>query len=510
MTGARLGSWLLVALATVSCDIGGGLSRSPLDRPMAVAWPAVNRWSERLEDEYADFVARLGAAVEARRCDRLDACLADPEANSTYEPLVDSRLRLDADCADLPYLLRAYFAFKRRLPFGFVWSTRGQGSDPRYAAAIVPVEWRAWRDFATPRVLLRELGNRVHSGMYRTAAEIEHGDFYPVRIDRRSVRPGTIFYDPLGHVSVVARVREDGEVLLVGGTPEGNLSWKRFGSAYILGRPDLGGGFKRFRPLALERRRVVRAPNAELPDYDGTTQHDPSVRQVAGRPVGYHDWVRASLSLDDVTRDPVADLRDQVRALCRDVAERVEAVDLAVRSGVAARRHPGTLPANIYGTDGDWETYSTPSRDARMKAAFRELATGVRAALADRPGLAPLLGVAWAEELASPACTFTYTSSAGQPVAFTLDTVLDRLFDLSFDPYHCPELRWGAPAGSAELAACTDGPEKRRWYEAERLLRNRIDRDYGVPTTLRAGPEACPDVDVRPLLPEPGADTFEL
>ncbi len=35
---------------------------------------------------------------------------------------------------------------------------------------------------------------------------------------------------------------------------------------------------------------------------------------------------------------------------------------------------PGRLPNNIYGTDSmEWEIYSTPSRDARLKTRFKEL-----------------------------------------------------------------------------------------------------------------------------------------
>ena len=77
------------------------------------------------------------------------------------------------------------------------------------------------------------------------------------------------------------------------------------------------------------------------------------------------------------------------------------------------------------------------------------------------------------------------------------DELLDRLFSLSFDPYHCVELRWGAPPGSAELSTCTDDPARRGGYRAEQRLRNQIDRNYGVATPLTAGPEASPDVDPR-------------
>jgi hypothetical protein len=110
----------------------------------------------------------------------------------------------------------------------------------------------------------------------------------------------------------------------------------------------------------------------------------------------------------------------------------------------------------------------------------------------------------WEEEARSPACRVAYLGSSGAPVVLTLDDIVDRLFDLSFDPYHCPELRWGAPAGSVERSACLDPADDLAWYEAERRLRNRIDRGAGEPTSLRDGPETPPDVDVRRLITPQG------
>lgn len=490
---------LLVLLAAIRDDEPFVAALSPLDRPTEAVWPAINRWSERMEDEYAAFVRALGDAVAARRCRRLDECLRDPTANITFEPATDATLRLDLDCADLPYVLRAYFAFKRRLPFGFVTEAQGAGPDIRYANDITPAAWRSWRDYRTPRRLLYGMTATVHSGMYRIAPGIETGDFYPVRITRRAIQPGAIFYDPNGHVLVVADVREDGAIQLIDGHPDGSLTSKRFGAAFAVGSARLGGGFKRFRPIEIDDGQLARAGNASLADFDGVVQYDRAAHVVAGTPATYHAWVRAELASAGITPDPVRDFREQVRALCSDVVDRVAAVELAMAAGIAALPHPAALPENIYGTEGEWEIYSTPSRDARMKAAFRELAEGVQA-LPDLAARAPMLRAVWQEETASPACRFAYRNSRGASVSFTLDDVLSRLFDLSFDPYHCPELRWGAPADSAELASCQDDPVKRSWYLAERRLRNRIDRDYGVPTPLDAGPEAPPDLDVRPLV----------
>ncbi len=475
---------------------GGGI-----DEPMAAAWPAVARWDDRMERDWATFVARLGRAVESRRCTRLDRCLRDPEANGLWDAQTDARLRLDAiDCADLPYILRAYYSYKRRLPFGFVSLVRAdRGSDVRYALGLRPTRWSTWRDSRTPRALFHKVVELVHSGMYRTTADVQDGDFYPVAVRRGALRPGSIYYDPNGHVLLVAEVREDGVVHLIDGHPDGSLTWKRFGPRYAIGTARVGGGFKNFRPQRLDGRYVVRAHDRDLADVDDRSQWDPRAWVVDGRPATFHDWVRASLSAPGAPRDPERDYREMVQSMCRDVVDRVEAVELARAEAVHRRPHPNHLPWNIYGTLGEWEVWSTPSRDAALKVVLRDLRD---TAAAQAPGSALRAAFAriWREETARPGCHFQYTNSAGAPVALDLDAVLDRLYALSFDPYHCPELRWGAPDGSAERATCVEDPVRRAWYRAEQRLRNRVDRQYGVATPVTFGPETPPDVDPRPVL----------
>ena len=474
---------------------------SGLDEPTAVAWPPVARWDDRMERDWSTFVARLGRAVQSRRCNRLDRCLRDPVANGLWDELTDARLRLDdVDCADLPYILRAYYAYKRRLPFGFVSAVRAaRGSDVRYALGLHPTRWSTWRDYRTPRTVFHRVVELVHSGMYRTTADVQDGDFYPVAVRRGALRPGSIYYDPNGHVLLVSEVRDDGVVHLIDGHPDGSLTWKRFGPRYAIGTARVGGGFKNFRPQRLDGRYVVRAHDRDLADADDRSQWSPAAWVVDGRATSFHEWVRASLATPGAPRDPASDYREMVQSMCRDVADRVEAVELARAHGLLLRPHPNYLPWNIYGTTGDWETWSTPSRDAALKVVMRDL----RDTAAAQPEGSPLRAAfarIWTEEVATPACRFAYTSSVGAPVAFTVDDVLDRLFAMSFDPHHCPELRWGAPADSVERATCVDDPVRRAWYRAEQRLRNRVDRVYGVATPLAFGPEAAPDVDPRRVL----------
>src|SRR5690606_7580598 len=114
-----------------------------------------------------------------------------------------------------------------------------------------------------------------------------------------------------------------------------------------------------------------------LTHYYGTGARPANWRKglfaLQGQRVDYYDYVRASLSGGSLHFDPVREIADMVASNWADLAYRAEAVDIALAAGLQNRPQPGHLPPNIYGTDGDWETYSTPSRDARLKTAFKHL-----------------------------------------------------------------------------------------------------------------------------------------
>ena len=84
----------------------------------------------------------------------------------------------------------------------------------------------------------------------------------------------------------------------------------------------------------------------------------------------------------------------------------------------------------------------------------------------------------WEEHNGNKLCQFHYTNSAGRQVELTLDDVMFRLFDLSFDPYHCPEYRWGAHPRSRyekvrkEASTCPEDARKTFWFYEENRLRN--------------------------------------
>src|SRR5207302_2000184 len=117
------------------------------------------------------------AAIGDSGCRSLDSCL-----KGATNPLAGrERGFFEADCADLPYVLRFYYALKRGLPFSYVStvSPRGTSRDIRYSSRGNRVERR--RDVLSGQdamAVLDRLRDEVSSATYRIHPEAEDTDFY--------------------------------------------------------------------------------------------------------------------------------------------------------------------------------------------------------------------------------------------------------------------------------------------------------------------------------------------
>ena len=463
----------------------------------AAAWKlSRNIWSEEDEAVYSKFVE----AICDSKYSNLNKFIRDAKANPLYGE-EDKKFNLSPDCADLPYVLRAYVAYKLRLPFSYTSAISGRGGDQRYSKGNRPTAFKDQDYFSSPQNLFSQV-TLVNSGYFRMAADSEDSDHYPVKISRKSIVPGTIYYDPDGHVAVVAKVTEDGRVRVIDAHPDRSISKPWFGAKFTRGSKTNGGGFKRWRPIRYtEGGHTVRTRNHNISDFSGEDQFQKSFSCRGQSGLNYYDYVRLSLADTSRGSDPVRDFAFMMQDLHEDISYRAVAVNLAIEKGLHLKPHPGKLPWNIYGTDGIWEEYSTPSRDARLKVAFREFYDRTRAVIldAERHGLSAGRELATRllqkyDELSSR-LSVSYVNSAGKTVTLSFDDVSSRLFDLSFDPYHSVEYRWGAKG--AELATAGDGETKRRFYDQERRLRNQLERVYNQATPLAMGPETPVEVNVK-------------
>lgn len=498
-------------------------------------------WSTEDERDYEAFVTAIGEDT----CENVHSCLTSPTANPRFHDKHPPGMQFYADCADLPYILRAYFAWQRRLPFSF--SVRYskhpfvRGIEGKLSGNRIVDRYNIVAPGPDVRLALPAVHQFVSTEHFRIPPlyKGEHlPDHYPVRISRESIRPGTVIFDPDGHVAVVYRVTDDGRVLYIDAHPDNTLTRGIFNREFARAEPSMGAGFKRWRPQTLigAKRvvdglvggKIVLARDSELPDWSaeqffGTRLPRPAswtngVFEVGGKAVDFHDYVRLTLAYPGFKYDPIDEVRTSMRQLCRDLGYRVESINIAVRANIHTRPAPDRLPHNIYATKGDWETYSTPSRDARLKTTFEELRDEIARFLVlsreDSKVLnysgtdlrADLLSV-YREEAA--ACQITYTRSDGSPKTLGFEEIKRRLFQLSFDPHHCVERRWGAD-DPEELKTCRDDSTKTAWYWAQDRLRNQIVRTYGEPMgwklaelqnrNLDIGIAEPPDVDMLKVL----------
>jgi hypothetical protein len=467
-------------------------------------------WTETDEAAYGEFIRGIGES----NCRTSHECLASPEANPKYAASNPPGMQFFADCADLPFVLRGYFAWMNGLPYSFPTasdlhpgSKSGKGDFPSFQITgryhIVPPG-------PDGRIALEEM-TRVSTAHFRTPADYRGRmlpDYYLVRIDRETIKAGTVVFNPLGHIAVVYKVTDEGVVHYIDAHPDNALTRGVFDSEFERGGPETGGGFKRWRPQKLVG--FKRGPNGRLfggrlelaPDKDLADRSDEQylgnseVRSQDGRSarfmidgeeVDYFGFIRLRLARPGYKFNPIAEMRLRMRTLCQELRYRVDAVDAAVKAGIHLKPQPPRLPQNIYVTQGYWEAYATPSRDAQLRASFAGLREEVVRFLELTPrgsrfieykgeDIRADLAKTHAEE--ASACSVTYTKSNGARQTLSFAEIEKRLFRLSFDPHHCVERRWGA-SDPDELGTCKDDALKTAWYEAEQRLRNQIVRTIG-------------------------------
>jgi hypothetical protein len=479
-------------------------------------WPLRNAWNRGTENLYSAWIEKLFDAPldGSLSWTALHQGLRDPSRNFLFNHL---GLREDSmgmivrpDCADLPFFLRAYFAFKMGLPFGYSKCTRGVGGEPPKchawwniqnperppepknaaspealrqpltsppsAVAATPV---ATQPLPTPRLglaasfgqYLKAVGDGVHSGSGRTRADDNNTDYYPVPLTQEELRPGVVYADPYGHMLVLARrvpqtSDSAGVLLAVDAQPDGTVSRKRFwrGNFLFAQDPALGGpGFKRFRPILRDKngalRRLSNDEIAKNPQYA-----DFSLDQSKLKIEDFYD------RMDDVMSpaplDPMHAMKEAITALEEQVKARVTSVENGRKwqSGARADAPMPDGPA-IFETTGAWEDFATPSRDLRLLIAM-DVVKNFPDRVARRPErYAMPQGKSAAEvkaELEGVLATelsgrkFSYMRSDGSSWTLALKDVIDRAVDLemAYNLNDCVELRWGASAKSEEAATC--------------------------------------------------------
>ena len=440
-------------------------------------------WTPAAESLYAAWIEALFAEADERSSWKaLHEVTRDRSRNLLHghlglgedEASGPGALEMTPDCADNPYFLRAYFAWKLGLPFGFHETSWGTLETPPRAGRFRPGETASGPPPGRPlpaaglRRLLNLVKNTVHAGNGRTALRAEAGDYYPLPLRREALRPGTVYADPYGHTYTLVRWvgqtrKRPGLLLGVDAQPDGTIGVKRFWKGNFLfvtdgvvGEP----GFKAFRPIVLEAGRPRLLSNRELAAPAGRVPFSLEQEGMAGEAF----YAAMERLINPEPLDAVEALEDLFRALHEQLLVRVG----SVANGEAyMRSHPGAvipMPSGpgVFLTLGPWEDFSTPNRDLRLLIAidtileFPDKAAahpesfempGTRGSDEVRRELLSLLRKRAAE------LTITYARSDGSPWRLTLEEILRRkeAFETGYNPNDSVEVRWGAPAGGEEI-----------------------------------------------------------
>jgi hypothetical protein len=472
-----------------------GFKATPIRPDSPGAWKATQEWGRNTENFFSAWIERMfDAPPEASLgFPSLAPVLHDPARNFLWgylglredDPKNRDIPRAVPDCADLPYYLRAYFAWKLGLPFALRDCDRGKSDRPPKCGPILHNEQaneniRGNGALERFRSFLRVLANRVHSGSARTALDDDETDFYPVALTRTALRPGTIYADPYGHVLMVAawvdQTPEHGGLLFaVDGQPDNSVGRKRFWEGTFLFANDIksaGPAFKAFRP-------IVRGPDKTLGPLPnsalGADRRFAPFSTEQAKLDRETFYARVDKVINPTGLDARAAYAETMNALVEQLTTRLGSVDNGERFMRNKKNPVVPMPVGpkIFETVGPWEDYATPSRDMRLLIALRVL-TGLPARISEHSELFVLGGRKPAQVRAEIEAlhekqirerAIEYRRSDGSMFHLTVADILARrpALEMAYNPNDCVEIRWGASEAAEDFATCTrHAPEEQR------------------------------------------------
>lgn len=458
------------------------VSDRPAQPQVSAVWPTEKGWDANHEELYSAWVNALFCEADERSSWKaLHEVTQNRQHNFLYNflslnednPAEKIRVQMQPDCADNPFFLRAYFAWKLGLPFGFHECDRGYlGKAPgtgKWITNEIQVSGSPVRKF---NVFMRMVANGVHSGTARTALKNENSDYYPVPLTSAALRPGVVFADPYGHTLIlVSKVLQDshgpGTLLSVDAQPDGTVGIKRFwkgnflfNTSEVVGEP----GFKAFRPIVAKDGKYRLMDSGEIASAAGITPF--SLEQKGMGSVDFYHTMERIINPNPL--DPETALLDLIQALYEQLTVRIT----SVANGEAyMKSHPGTvipMPGNangVFQTGGVWEDFSTPNRDLRLLIAM-DAVLEFPARIINYPQdyKLPVLQSPehvkknLEEVLAKKLSEFsiTYIRSNGSEQTLTMGEILQRreAFEMAYNPNDGIEIRWGAPLNSGERSTC--------------------------------------------------------
>ncbi len=464
------------------------------------------KWVERLFD------MKTKGNVEQRTA-KLERMLTDPEMNLLQQPEflgegsnpqlplgIIRTMHSMLDCAKFTAFIPAYYAYRRALPWITATVYSGErGVDVRISSFNYPTGGANSFKYGSLSAFFNAAVGHFISGNYRvnlTGKSAELSDTVPVALNRQYLLPGCMNYLD-GHCLVLAKVTEYGELYFLNCSTTKTRDIFTYNGMNAVGgitprgsdpEDEWMGCFQGLRvlryPIADTNSqgvvtRVRRRTDAEMREFGFSTEQYDVVRQMYTsheieedglKPQSLHDLIR--LRMKTVERIKPAEF---IAAYCDEILTAFLEREWFIQDAWEDVRKNGPIVypedldnENIFQALGRWETWSSPSSDVDRRNKYFYLADwmeyavrmfGMKPSFVDLTGLEAYAINSQADLAAAMIAeknrhfkekSLEYTHSSGKKFTLTLADIETRLYDLSFDPNHPPELRWGAPPDSPE------------------------------------------------------------
>lgn len=454
-----------------------------------------------------------------QRIAKLDDILADPQMNlleqaefrgpGSNPQLPASIIRMahnTIDCAKLTSFMGAYYAYRRGLPW-MVSYVRAEKGDVRTSPTTIPTGTSSTLDRSLSG-FFTDVIQGFSSGNYRVppnGQRAELSDTVPVAISKDFLMPGCLNYLD-GHCLVLAKVDKYGELRFInasttntrdiftyngmntvsGITPRGSEDdedeWAGCFQGMRVYRYPIAETDKSGNVLRLRRRtdEEMKQFGYSLEQYDLLRQMYESQHIDEGdlKPTNFHDLIRLRMrSVDQISPlDFLEEYVDEILEVYQIREQFVQDAWADVQRNGPIVYPEGLKDENIFQAVGRWETWSSPSSDVDRRNKYFYMIEWVDYAIrwyGMMPTFVDLRGLEKYNIKAQPGLmnalrtekqrlfnehALEYSKSNGERVRLTLADIEARLYNLSFDPNHPPELRWGAPEGSEERASAPSRP----------------------------------------------------
>ena len=446
-------------------------------------WQSEHSWGTATEALYSAWInALFYDADESASWTSLHAVMQNRDRNFLYNhlsldednPAGKIRIIMQPDCADNPFCLRAYFAWKLGLPFGYHECDRGAlGRAPKTGRWITNDSPSSKTNPVLAfNTFVRRVMDGVHSGTARTALRDENSDYYPVPLTRSALRPGVVFADPYGHTLTIVKWipqsgNKPGTLLSVDAQPDGTVGIKRFWKGNflftttgVIGEP----GFKAFRPIIRKGGQSILLSNSDISADSGLTCYSLQQKGLSGDSF-YYTMER---NINPMPLDPETALLDLIQALYEQLLVRITSVNVGENY---MKLHPGAVvpmpssAAGVFQTGGQWEDFSTPNRDLRLLIAMdavldfpdkivRSPEEFKMSILQSPEKIRKNLDALLSQKLSELSVTYTRTNGSAQKL--TIADIMQRreAFEMGYNPNDGIEIRWGAPENSVERSTC--------------------------------------------------------